>query len=217
MEKSNFIIKAFSEGGTAMYFIAAVGVLVVLLIIERLANLKNLTVNQSDLDTNFFGKIVSGKLKDAIAYCDSKSTPLTNTLKAGLVQVANGASDEEIQCAMDAQVLEETPRLEGYTGMLAMFANISTLIGLLGTIIGLIRSFGAISEMDAAQKATQLSSGIAEALNCTAFGLTIAIPALAAYAIIQIRVERSTSDMLKNSMKLMNLVVSNREKLKNIG
>jgi biopolymer transport protein ExbB len=216
MENTNWILKSFAEGGLAMYFIAAIGVMVVVLIIERIINMRNLTLQTADVDANLFAKLVSGKIKDALAYCDSVSTPLTNTLKSGLVQVLNRRSDEEVQVAMDAQVLEEAPRLEGWTGLLAVLANVATLIGLLGTILGLIRSFGAISNMDAAQKATQLSAGIAEALHCTAFGLMVAIPALIAYAIFQIRVERATGQMLKYSMNLMNVVVANREKLKDI-
>ena len=78
-------------------------------------------------------------------------------MKAGLVQVMNKRPDEEVQVAMDAAVLRETPRLEGWASFLAVFGNVSVLIGLLGTIIGLIKSFGGVSEVDAATKAAVLS------------------------------------------------------------
>ena len=215
-EHVNWIADAFQKGGTAMYFIAGVGILVCLLILERFFTLRSLTVDKIDFNENLFGMILRGELRQAIAFCDSKPIPLTNTLKAGLVQVINRRPDEEVQVAMDAAVLRETPRLEGWTGFLAVFGNVATLIGLLGTILGLIRSFGGVAKVDPAQKATELSSGIAEALNCTAFGLCVAILSILAFGYFQVRVSRAQNDMLESSMSLLNLVVSNRDKLKDV-
>jgi biopolymer transport protein ExbB/TolQ len=215
-ENVNFILKAFDHGGPAMYFIAAVGVMVVCLLLERFFSLRALTVDKIDFNENLFGMILRGEIRQAIAYCDAKPIPLTNTLKAGLVQVLNKRPDEEVQVAMDAVVLRESPRLEGWTGFLAVFGNIATLIGLLGTIVGLIRSFAGVAAADASQKAIELSRGISEALNCTAFGLMVAIIAITAYGYFQIRVSRATNDMIESSLSLMNLVVSNRDKLKDI-
>ena len=95
-----------------------------------------------------------------------------------------------------------------------MFGNVATLAGLLGTIIGLIKGFGALSEVDPAEKANILSQAISHALNCTAFGLAVAIPALIAFGYFQVRVGRIINDMVESSMSLMNLVASNRDKLK---
>ena len=209
----NFISKAFCEGGFAMYFIAGVGFLVLFLIIERFISLKALTLDKGSVSENIFGLLIQGNVRQAIAFCDTSPTPLTNTLKAGLVQVMNKRPDEEVQVAMDAAVLRETPRLEGWASFLAVFGNVSVLIGLLGTIIGLIKSFGGVSEVDAATKAAVLSKGISEALNCTAFGLAVAIIAIVAYGFFQIRIGRATNDLLESSMNLMNRVVSNRDKI----
>ena len=158
--------------------------------------------------------LLRGDLKQAIAYCDSQPTPMTNTLKSGLVQVLNGRPDEEVQVAMDASVIRETPRLEGWSSFLAVFGNVAVLIGLLGTIAGLITSFSGVAEADQATKAALLSQGIAEALNCTAFGLLVAIIAIVAYGFFQIRIGKASNDMLESSMNLMNLVVANRDKIK---
>lgn len=212
-DQAHWVVQAFHEGGPAMYFIAAVGVMVVLLIIERFLTLRALTVDKQELKDNLFHMILKGDVKQAITYCDRRPAPLTNTMKAGLVQVVNKAEDEEVQVAMDASVLKETPRLEGWTGFLAVFGNVATLIGLFGTIVGLIGAFGGVSEADPAQKAAKLSAGISEALNCTAFGLIVAIVAILAYGYFQIRVSRATNDMVEGSMSLMNLVVSNRDKI----
>ena len=211
-EYSNFIAKAFCEGGTAMYFIAAVGFLVVALILERTFTLQKLSVDKSAVSGSIFGMILQGQIQQAIAFCDATPAPLTNTMKAGLVQVMNRRPDEEVQVAMDASVLRETPRLEGWTSFLAVFGNVSVLVGLLGTIIGLITAFGGVAEADAATKAAHLSKGISEALNCTAFGLLVAIIAITAYGFFQIRIGRTTNDMLESTMNLMNHVVSNRDK-----
>ncbi len=176
--------------------------------------LQKLTVDKSNITENLFTMILRGDIRQAIAFCDSRPTPLTNTLKAGLVQVMNRRPDEEVQVAMDASVLRETPRLEGWVSFLAVFGNVGVLVGLMGTIIGLIVSFGGVAEADAATKAARLSQGISEALNCTAFGLIVAIIAVVAYGFFQIRIGRAINDMQESSMTLMNLVVANRDKIK---
>ena len=211
---ANFIANAFCEGGTAMYFILVIGLITLFLIIERMISLHRLTVDKTSINENLFSMLLRGDLKQSIAFCDSKPTPLTNTLKAGLVQVFNKRPDEEVQVAMDASVLRETPRLEGWTSFLAVFGNVAVLIGLIGTIIGLIIAFDGISEADAATKSLILSKGISHALNCTAFGLIVAVTAILAYGFFQIRIGRAINDMLESSMNMMNMVVSNRDKMK---
>ena len=83
-----------------------------------------------------------------------------------------------------------------------------------GTIFGLIISFGSIASADQATKAALLSKGISHALNCTAFGLFVAIMSIVAFGYFQIRIGRAINDMLESSMNLMNLVVANRDKIK---
>lgn len=211
-EQANIVTKAFCEGGAAMYVIAVVGILTVILILERLFVLQNLSIDKESVNKSVFGMLMKGQISQAISFCDSASAPLTNTIKAGLVQVMNKRPDEEVQVAMDASVLKETPRLEGWTPFLAVFGNIAVLIGLLGTIIGLITAFGGVSEADVATKAALLSKGISEALNCTAFGLGVAIVAITAYGFLQLQIDRAVNDMVESSMNLMNKVVSNRDK-----
>jgi biopolymer transport protein ExbB/TolQ len=211
---SNFVAKAFCQGGNNMWIIAFVAICVVFLIINRIVMLQRLTVDKINISENLFTMILRGDIRQAIAFCDSRPTPLTNTLKAGLVQVMNRRPDEEVQVAMDASVLRETPRLEGWVSFLAVFGNVGVLIGLMGTIVGLITSFGGVAEADAATKAARLSQGISEALNNTAFGLMVAIVAVIAYGFFQIRIGRAVNDMQETSMTLMNLVCANREKIK---
>jgi biopolymer transport protein ExbB/TolQ len=197
-----------------MYVILVIGVLSLILIIERFMALRSLRVDKKEFSDNVFRMIIAGDMRQAISYCDSKSTPLSNTVKAGLVQVMNKRPDEEVQVAMDAAVLREMPKLEGMTSFLAVLGNIAVLAGLLGTILGMIGSFRAVSSADPATKAQLLSQGISHALNCTGFGLMVSIAAIVFYGLFQHMIQKSENEMVETSMSLMNLVASNRDKLR---
>lgn len=209
-----FLQRAFIEGGFVMYIILFIFILTLLLVFERLIALRNLTIDRKDFLDNIFGMVIRGDIRQAIAFCDSRPAPLTNTVKAGLVQAMNKRPDEEIQVAMDAAILRETPRLEGYSSFLAVTGNIAVLAGLLGTIIGMITSFRAVSAADPAEKAQKLSEGISHALNCTAFGLLVAIISIVAYGYFQLRIQRAENEIVEGSLSLMNLVVANRDKMR---
>jgi biopolymer transport protein ExbB len=209
-----FVTRAFMEGGAVMYVILLIGIITVMLVVERFLALKNLTVDKKEFTDNIFGMILRGDLRQAITFCDSRQAPLTNVIKAGLVQAMNRRPDEEVQVAMDAAALRETPRLEGWTSFLAVTGNVAVLAGLLGTIIGMITSFRAVAAADPAEKAVELSKGISHALNCTAFGLLVAIVSIVAYGYFQLRIQRAENDVTESSMSLLNLVASNRDKLK---
>lgn len=214
-EAQNFIMHAFHAGGVMMYVILVLLVLTLIVVIKQLLILKDAGVDKSDFNEHVFGMILRGDIQQAISYCDSRQSPLTNTLKAGLVQVLNRRPDEEVQVAMDASVLRETPKVEGWVSFLAVFGNLATLLGLTGTIMGMITSFSAVNKADDAKKAELLSQGIAEALNCTAFGLVVAILAILMYGFFQYRIGHILNDMTESSMSMLNLVASNRDKMKN--
>lgn len=213
-ENMNPIVRAFSEGGTVMYVILIIAVLTLALVIERFMTLKSLRVDKKEFGDQIFRMIVGGDLRQAISFCDSKPTPLANTMKAGLVQAMNKRPDEEVQVAMDAAVMRETPRLEGWTSFLAVFGNIAVLAGLLGTIFGMIGSFRAVAKADPATKAQLLSEGISHALNCTGFGLMVAISAIVFYGLFQHMIQKTENEMIESSMSLMNLIAANRDKMK---
>ncbi|KHD89924.1 MAG: adventurous gliding motility protein R [Bdellovibrio sp. ArHS] len=210
----NFIQRAFAEGGFVMYVIAVIAILAIFVIVERLMKLKNLSVDKKEFTDQIFRMVVAGDLRQAISYCDARPAPLTNTVKAGLVQAMNKRPDEEVQVAMDAAVMREMPKVEGWTSFLAVFGNVAVLAGLLGTIIGMIGSFRAVAAADPATKALELSKGISHALNCTAFGLLVAIISIVAYGLFQHRIQRTENEVVETSMSLLNLVVANREKIK---
>lgn len=213
-ENKNAIIYAFEAGGTAMIFIAFVGLSTVFLAVQRWLKLRSMSIDKQDFTEQLYGMVLRGDIRQALTYCDSKPTPLTSTLKAGLVQVMNHRPDEEVQVAMDASVLRETPKIEGWTSFLAVFGNLATLLGLAGTIVGMIKSFQAVSKVGASEKAQMLSAGISEALHCTAFGLVVAVIAIVSYGYFQIKIGHMINEMSESSMTLMNLVVANRDKIK---
>jgi biopolymer transport protein ExbB/TolQ len=213
-DNMNFMQRAFSEGGFVMYFIALIAVIAIFLIIERAMKLKAYSVEKKDFTDQVFRMVIGGDLRQAISFCDSRPAPLTNTVKAGLVQALNKRPDEEIQVAMDASVMREMPKVEGWSSFLAVFGNIAVLAGLLGTIIGMIGSFRAVAAADPATKAQKLSEGISHALNCTAFGLMVALVSIVAYGVVQHKIQKIENETVETSMTLLNLVVSNRDKIK---
>lgn len=213
-DNMNLIQRAFAEGGFVMYVIAVIAILAVFVIVERMMKLKNLSVDKKEFTDQIFRMVVAGDLRQAISYCDSRPAPLTNTVKAGLVQAMNKRPDEEVQVAMDAAVMREMPKVEGWVSFLAVFGNVAVLAGLLGTIIGMIGSFRAVAAADPATKALELSKGISHALNCTAFGLLVAIVSIVAYGLFQHRIQKTENEVIETSMSLLNLVVANREKIK---
>jgi biopolymer transport protein ExbB/TolQ len=157
--------------------------------------------------------VYAGDLDKAISFTASqKKTPLSSVIKAGLINVPKG--EEDVQAAMDEATLRESPPLEARTGYLAMLGNVATLLGLLGTIIGLIGAFGAVANANPADKATILADSISEAMNCTAFGLLTAIPALVAYSVLQGRTQHMLDEINETSVAVLNLIVSNKDKMK---
>lgn len=213
-ENMHWLQRAFYEGGPVMYIIAIFFVLTIIVIVERFLKMRTLTVDKKEFTDQIFRMVVAGDLRQAISFCDSRPAPLTNTVKAGLIQAMNRRPDEEVQVAMDAAVMREIPKVEGWTSFLAVFGNVAVLAGLLGTIMGMISSFRAVANADAATKAAELSAGISHALNCTAFGLTVAIIAIVAYGLFQHRIQKAENEVVETSMSLLNLIVANRDKMK---
>jgi biopolymer transport protein ExbB/TolQ len=208
------LAKSFQDGGIGMYPIAFMSIFAVTVLIDRFYALffKN-SINKEAFMRGLKKHIYAGDLDKAISYVASqKRTPLTAVVKAGLINVPKG--EAEVQAAMDEASLRENPKIETRTGYLAMIGNVSTLFGLLGTILGLIKCFGAVAQVDPATKATVLSLGISEAMNCTAFGLTVAIPALLAFSVLQGRTQHMLDEINETTVGLLNLIIANKDKMK---
>jgi biopolymer transport protein ExbB/TolQ len=201
-------------GGPGMYPIAICLVFAVAVIIDRIQVLFfKASVDKEEFLRGLKTHIFNGDLDKAISYtAGQKQTPLTNIVKAGLINVPKG--EDEVQAAMDEASLREMPRIEKRTGYLAMIGNVATLVGLLGTIIGLITCFAGVAGVDASEKARVLSDGISEAMNCTAFGLIVAIPSLVAFSLLQGRTQHMIDDINETSVGVLNLIVANKDKMR---
>jgi len=208
------MFKAFDQGGIGMYPISIALIFGLAIIVERV----HVLYFQNAIDKEAFLRglkkhIYAGDLDKAISYCaGQKKVPLVSVVKAGLINVPKG--EEDVQAAMDEATLRESPKIERRTGYLAMISNIATLLGLLGTIIGLIHCFGAVANANPADKATILSQGISEAMYCTAFGLLTAIATLVFYSVLQGRTQQMVDDINESSVGVLNLIVANKDKMK---
>lgn len=149
--------------------------------------------------------ILANDLDGAIRLCNGAGkAALPKIIKSGLQRASR--NDEQIQNAIDAASLEIIPRLERRLPYLALIANISTLFGLLGTITGLIRSFGAIAMADPAQRQAILGNGISEAMNATAFGLVTAIFSMIANSILTNKAAKILAEIDEFGVKLLDLL-----------
>lgn len=188
-----------------MWAILAAQVVSVAIIAERaFALFSKRKTNQKDLSKVLAEDIRSGNLEKALkrSMQIGLREPIGVVAAAGIQAAIDMGGKEEIQLKMDEVLLEENSRVEKRIGFLAMFANVATLMGLLGTIAGLIHSFAGISNANPAEKATILSQGISVAMNTTAYGLIVAVPALVMYAVLQNRAGKLTDDLNKAALNL---------------
>jgi biopolymer transport protein ExbB/TolQ len=203
----------FAEGGWGMYPILGCLIFTLAIVADRWSALYGrFYIDKEAFLAGLKKHVFAGDLEQAISFTASqKQTPLTAIVKAGLMQVDKG--DAEVQAAMDEASLREMPRIEARTGYLAMLGNVATLCGLLGTVSGLITCFAAVASVAAEQKSQVLSQGIAEAMNCTAFGLGTGIIALVAFSVLQGRTQHMLDDINETSVGVLNLIVANRDKI----
>ena len=160
-----FIMEHFQEGGWGMYPILILAIVTIYICIDRFTYISKSTVDVDKLMSLLKSQIVSGNIQGAVNTCQASPAPVTKIIAAGLRKA--GGTEHDVQQAMDEEALRELPLLEKKTGYLAMLGNLATLAGLLGTITGLIKSFASVAGIDPAMKATALSRGISEAMNCT--------------------------------------------------
>jgi biopolymer transport protein ExbB/TolQ len=203
-----FLMEHFQEGGWGMYPIVVLLGITVFIWIDRQMYVTKAKVDVDKLMSLLKSQIVSGNIQGAINTCQASPAPVTKIIAAGLRRA--GGSDEDVQQGMDEEALRELPKLEKRTGYLAMLGNLATLAGLLGTITGLIKAFAGVAGVDPSMKATMLSKGISEAMNCTAFGLFTGILGLATYAWLNGMTQAVLDGINQATVETLNLVVAGR-------
>jgi len=200
----NNFITFLNQGGTYMYVIFLVLFIALAIILERFIRLRAFDLNAPGFMNEIQKLILGNQLKEAIQYCSGTKALLAKVIKNGLKRTNQGV--DQVQNAIDASALEIIPQAEKNLGYLNLLANISTLLGLLGTIFGLIDTFAALDAIDPSQKAAILSRGISKAMNTTAFGLISAIIIMCFHTWLTTRSEKIISDVDQYSVKLLDML-----------
>ncbi len=201
--------KLFKEGGPFMWVILAVFAFAVAVVIERV-----IFYLYCFSDARISAAKVAGEL-DRKEFAKARSvvrrrTPANELLKIVIDGFEKDAKVADIQEAVEMGAIAQVPRLTQRLSYIALLANMSTLLGLLGTILGLQISFGSMGNVDASQKAAMLSQGIAEAMNCTAFGLLVAIGCMAMNTILSNRSQSLTRQLDEGVVRLLAHIRKNK-------
>jgi len=206
MDMYQTVVGFFQEGGPFMYPIAVVLGIGVAIALERYFYLANQTrVNRRDFEKIL--PLLKQRNQRELANVVQKSKSAVSRIVAdGLNRRSSSRRRDDIEYAMEEGLLEVLPNIERRTPYLATFANIATLLGLLGTIIGLIAAFTAVANADPAEKATLLSESISIAMNTTAFGLMAAIPLLLIHSVLQSKTSAIVESLEIAVVKFLNLM-----------
>jgi len=180
------VARAFQNGGTFMYSIGLVSAFAFAMIIERIYYLYvKFDVKADIIWPEIFNKVKNQDIKGAIEKANNSDVPFFYVIQYTLEHINTG----KIRDFSDEAIYEVTPELNRRVNYISLMANIATLLGLLGTITGLIGAFMGVAAADPGEKQKKLASGIATAMNTTAFGLIVAIPCLIAYTILLSKAE----------------------------
>jgi len=212
-------ITFIQDGGFFMYPILVVLALGLALSLERIIYLQATKAKNQKTWKDVYPLIAKGQFRQALDVVSNSNTGMAKVIGYGLERAKTAKRHDDIELAMEEGLMEIIPRLEARTPYIGTFANIATLLGLLGTILGLISAFTAVASADPAQKADLLSASISVAMNTTAFGLIAAIPMLLAFAFINAMAGKLVDSMEMASVKFVNVFrqVSAQQERKNDG
>ena len=201
------VVRFFQQGGPFMYPIALVLAIGLAIALERFVYLAGVRRrNRRVYEQGILPLLRKRDYRRAMQAAANSDSAIASVMGAGISRLLNNHRREDIEYAMEEGLMEVLPRLEKRTQYLATLANISTLLGLLGTIIGLIAAFTAVASADPSQKASLLSQSISVAMNTTAFGLMSAIPLLMFHALLQTRTNEIVDSFEMAGVKLLNIV-----------
>jgi len=206
MSMFSHIVRFFQGGGWMMYPIAVVLVVGLAIAIERWIYLTLTAVGNRTLWNEISPLLAQGNFRQAVQLTSKSTAAIGQILSYGLARISSARRREDIEKAMEESLMDIMPRLEKRTHYIATFANIATLLGLLGTVIGLINAFAAVATVNPAEKANLLSASISVAMNCTAFGLMTAVPLLLIHAVLQTKTTELIDSLEMASVKFLNAV-----------
>jgi biopolymer transport protein ExbB/TolQ len=202
------IAEAFVTGGGFMYVILIPSIVGIGIMVERFIFLFfKYNINAKAFMAQINKLVMANNIDRAIKLCNAApNAALPKVIKAGLTRANKG--ELEISNAIEEATLEVVPVVTNRTPLLGGTANVATLLGLLGTITGLITAFAALESAAPEQRAAALARGISVAMNTTAFGLIVAIPCMAAQMFLQSVTKKILDEIDQYSVKLENLLVS---------
>lgn len=206
MDALEGIVKFFQTGGAFMYPIMLVFVIGLAIGIERWIKLTIVRRDNRRVWTMVHPVLEEGEFDKARDLVIDDKSAIGGLLTMGLARQGSVRRRDDIEIAMEESMMEIIPQLEKRTPYVALFANIATLLGLLGTIMGLIEAFTAVANADPAEKADLLSASIAVAMNTTAFGLIAAIPLLIGHAMLTSKTGEIIDSLEMASVKTLNLI-----------
>jgi biopolymer transport protein ExbB/TolQ len=209
------ISTAFHKGGWGMWPILFTSVIIIAIIVERAVYLFRASVDKDKLLALLKSQVMSGNVQGAIKVCSGNPTPMTRIVQAGLMKF--NKSDDEVQAAMDEAALRELPKVSARTPYLAMLSNLAVMAGLLGTISGMIKSFGSVGGNEGGNQATVLAEGISEALNCTAFGILTSLIGLIGFSLLSGKTTSVIDDINEVTVQVVNLVTTHRAQMQPTG
>ncbi len=198
------VVRFMQDGGTFMYIILGIFLFGLAIAIERFFYLSGVKLNNRRMWKELQPFLQKGDIKSIDSITRESKTGIAKMLSYGIAQSQHGRRSDDIELAMEEGLMEILPRLEKRTPYLATFANIATLLGLLGTIMGLISAFTAVANVDPAEKANLLSASISVAMNTTAFGLMAAIPLLLTFSYLQSKTTEIVDSLEMASVKFVN-------------
>jgi len=211
VESLNFFqwsAKFMDDGGVFMWVILSVWAAGAAVAIERFFRIKRYDVDAPSFMNDIKKHVFNNDVPAAIQYCAESSSILAKMFKAGLKRV--NQSRQQIQDIIEATILECNGDVNKGINWVGLIANVCTLFGLLGTIQGLILTFGNVSVMDPTEKAKLLAVGISTAMNTTALGLVCSISLLFAHMYLSLKVQKITGDLDEQSMRLIDLLGSRK-------
>ncbi len=209
MRKEGVMFRILEMGGPMMYPILLCSILFVAILIERLYHLHRAEIDANQFISGIRNVLKKKKIAEAISICDDTPGPVAHVVKVGILK--HDRPKEEIKEAIGDAALHEVPRLEKNLNVLATVAHIAPLLGLLGTVLGMIGAFQEIQRESGRVNAGDLAGGIWEALVTTAAGLCVAIPAYVAYNYLISRVSSLVLDMERSATEVVDLLTSRED------
>ncbi|MDX2493863.1 MAG: MotA/TolQ/ExbB proton channel family protein [Desulfuromusa sp.] len=208
MEGIYSIVGFFQKGGTFMYPILLVLTIGLAIVAERWIKLTRTRNENRKMWLRVQPALVKGDFDNARKIVDKDKSTIAQMLSMGLARQGAVRRREDIEIAMEESMMEIIPQLEKRTPYIGLLSNIATLLGLLGTIMGLIEAFTAVANANPAEKADMLSASISVAMNTTAFGLMVAIPLLLFHAKLTSTTGQIVDSLEMASVKALNSISS---------